>query len=208
MSLTDPSPASPNPEADDALGQRVVDAAVVIIGRFGLAKLTLEDVAKEAGCSRATLYRRFPGKGALLEAVVATEARRLQRGLDAALAGAATLEEALVAVAAFGETEWNSHAALQFLLAYEPGVILPALTFQGAERVLGITADAIAPALCRFLPTMRARRAAQWLARIVLSYGCTPPPTGPGAAVTATRTFVVPALPVLHLDDREVPDAS
>jgi AcrR family transcriptional regulator len=193
-------------ETDDALGQRVVDAALVVIGRFGLAKLTLEDVAKEAGCSRATLYRRFPGKGALLEAVVASEARRLRAGLADALAEVATLEEALAAVAAFGEGEWSSHAALQFLLAHEPGVVLPALTFQGAERTLGLVADAIAPALSRFLPTMRARRMAQWLARIVLSYGCTPAEGRSGAAVGATQTFVVPALPVF--DEREVPNAS
>ena len=193
-------------ETDDGLGQRVVDAALVVIGRFGLAKLTLEDVAKEAGCSRATLYRRFPGKGVLLEAVIAAESRRLRTSLNASLAEVATLEEALVAVAAFGEREWHSHTALQFLLAHEPGVVLPALTFQGAERLLGIVAEAIAPALSRFLPTGRARRIAQWLARIVLSYGCTPPATEPGAAVVATQTFVVPALPAF--DDREVPHAS
>ena len=197
---------TPAIETDDGLGQRVVDAALVVIGRFGLAKLTLEDVAKEAGCSRATLYRRFPGKGVLLEAVIAAESRRLRASLDAALAEVATLEEALVAVAGFGEREWHGHAALQFLLAHEPGVVLPALTFQGAERLLGIVAEAIAPALSRFLPTGRARRIAEWLARIVLSYGCTPPATEPGAAVVATQTFVVPALPAL--EDREVPHAS
>jgi len=73
-------------------------------------------------------------------------------------------------------------------------VVLPSLTFSGAERLLGIVSAAIAPHLGRFLPTIRARSMAEWLARIVLSYGCTPAPGGPGAATTAVRTFVVPTL--------------
>lgn len=177
-------------EADDI----IVAAALTVMARFGLAKLTLEDVAKEAGCSRATLYRRFPGKPAILGAVVAAETARLRAGLHAALVGVGTLEEALVAVADFGEREWHGHAALQFLLAHEPGVVLPSLTFSGADRLLAVVSDAVAPHLARFLPTGRARRVGEWLARIVLSYGATPAQSVPGAAVAATQRFVVPAL--------------
>ena len=43
---------------------RIRDAALVCIGRFGLAKTTVDDIAREAGCSRATLYRYFDGKPA------------------------------------------------------------------------------------------------------------------------------------------------
>lgn len=188
---------------DDDLSRRVVDAALTIVGRFGLAKMTLEDVAREAGCSRATLYRRFPGKKALLDVVMASEVRRLEAGLAAALGEVSSLEEALVAVADFGEREWTAHQALQFLLAHEPGVVLPSLTFNGAERLLDAVSICVAPHLSRFLPTLRARRVAEWLARIVLSYGCTPAATGPGAAVAATRAFAVPLAPVL-VTDREV----
>lgn len=185
---------------DEAATTRpVVDATLRVIARFGLAKLTLEDVAKEAGISRATLYRRFSGKAALLEAVVASEAERLHQGIDEALADVSTLPDALEASAAFGAREFAGHPALQFLLAHEPGAVLPALCFDGAERLLAAVAACLEPHLGRFLPALQARRTGEWLGRVVLSYGCTPPLDGqrlnPEAAVrAAVRDFVVPAV--------------
>ena len=40
---------------------RVLDAAKLCCERWGLAKVTIDDIATEAGVSRATLYRLFPG---------------------------------------------------------------------------------------------------------------------------------------------------
>src|SRR2546423_14992119 len=81
---------------------KVVGGALRAIARFGLTKLTVDDVAREAGISRATLYRYFPGRGAVLAAVVESETARLQRGLDDALADTTSLSDALSAVAAYG----------------------------------------------------------------------------------------------------------
>ncbi|MGH9039632.1 MAG: TetR/AcrR family transcriptional regulator [Acidimicrobiia bacterium] len=180
-----------------ALDSRIAGAALRLVARYGLAKLTLDDVAREAGCSRATLYRYYPGKQALLAAVVAAEEVRLQAGLDEALADVSTLDEALSAAAGLGAREFAGHAALQFLLAHEPGAVLPHLCFAGADRLLATVSDAAAPHLGRFLPTLQARRVAEWLARIVLSYGCTPP--DPGASADAAvfgvvKDFVTPAV--------------
>ena len=66
---------------------RLLDAACTCIARVGVAKTTLDDVAREAGCSRATLYRYFPGKQQLLGALVAREAASLRRQLLAARNG-------------------------------------------------------------------------------------------------------------------------
>jgi AcrR family transcriptional regulator len=68
MSLDDDSGAS---------DERLLDAAASCYARFGLAKTTAEDVAREAGISRATLYRHFKNRDELLLAVVAREASRL-----------------------------------------------------------------------------------------------------------------------------------
>lgn len=43
----------------------ILDAALELVGRQGLAELTMDDLAAAAGVSRATLYRLFPGKPAL-----------------------------------------------------------------------------------------------------------------------------------------------
>ena len=54
---------------------QIVDAALTCIGRVGIAKTTLDDVGREAGCARATVYRYFPGKQPLINAAVATRSR-------------------------------------------------------------------------------------------------------------------------------------
>src|SRR5512134_449230 len=48
---------------------RVLAAAAEMVGRGGLAGLAMDDVAMQAGVSRATVYRLFPGKVALFEAL-------------------------------------------------------------------------------------------------------------------------------------------
>ncbi|HEY0397230.1 MAG TPA: TetR/AcrR family transcriptional regulator [Acidimicrobiia bacterium] len=183
-------PLSSTPEVT----AKVVDGALRAIARFGLTKLTVDDVAREAGISRATLYRYFPGRGAVLAAVVQAETERLEQGLDEALGEATTLAEALAAVGGFGARAFAGHQALQHLLATEPGTVLPHLCFAGADSLLGVAAARIAPHLCRFMGPLEARRTGEWLARIVLSYGLAPPP---GAAETAVlsvvREFVIPA---------------
>ncbi|HXM56214.1 MAG TPA: helix-turn-helix domain-containing protein [Candidatus Dormibacteraeota bacterium] len=45
--------------------QRVLDAALELVDRDGLGRLSMEEVAAAAGVSRASLYRLFPGKAAL-----------------------------------------------------------------------------------------------------------------------------------------------
>src|SRR5688572_14821951 len=109
-------PVSSTPEVT----AKVVDGALRAIARFGLSKLTVDDVAREAGISRATLYRYFPGRSAVLAAVIETETERLRQGLDEALADVSTLAEGLAAVAGFGSRAFADHAALQHLLATEP----------------------------------------------------------------------------------------
>jgi TetR/AcrR family transcriptional regulator, repressor for uid operon len=173
---------------------RVVDGALRAIARFGLTKLTVDDVAREAGISRATLYRYFPGRGAVLAAVVQSETERLQRGLDDALGDVTSLPEALAAVAGFGARAFVGHEALQHLLATEPGTVLPQLCFTGADTLLCVAADRVAPHLCRFMGPLEARRTGELLARIVLSYALAPPPGPTEAAVlSVVREFVIPA---------------
>ena len=51
---------------------RILEAAVDLVGETGVAALSMEEVAEQARVSRATLYRLFPGKPALLLALVET----------------------------------------------------------------------------------------------------------------------------------------
>ncbi|HEX2645827.1 MAG TPA: helix-turn-helix domain-containing protein [Candidatus Dormibacteraeota bacterium] len=56
------------PEPDSR--ERILDAALEMVGAQGLGSLSMEDLADRAGVSRATLYRLFPGKAALFTALM------------------------------------------------------------------------------------------------------------------------------------------
>ena len=160
---------------DPGVEQRVVDAALRCIGRWGVTKTTLDDVAREAGCSRATVYRAFPGgKDAVVAAVVASEIARFVAGLHAELDAADGFEDLLVRGITHAGRTLQGHAALRFLLAHEPEVILPRVAFAHMNEVLAMAADVVGPRLAPYVGEAEAPRAAEWLARIVCSYTLAP----------------------------------
>lgn len=65
--------------------QAILDAARRRYLRFGPRKTTMGEVAREAGCSRATLYAHFPGKDALYAGLLEWETRAFLRELEAAV---------------------------------------------------------------------------------------------------------------------------
>jgi AcrR family transcriptional regulator len=178
---------------------RIVDAALRCITRRGVAKTTLDDVAREASCSRATVYRNFPGgKEAVVGAVVDTEVSRFFSALAVRMGEATTLEDALVAGVNEAAVRISGHRALARLMEEEPEVVLPHLAFSHMDIVLDTCAAFAAPFLGRWLDHSEARRLAEWAARIVLSYLACPAEgtdlTDPRGARHVVRTFVVPSI--------------
>src|SRR6266511_1289827 len=57
-------------EAPPMVRSRILDTALDLVGRHGLAELSMDELAAAAGVSRATLYRLFPGKSALFSALI------------------------------------------------------------------------------------------------------------------------------------------
>ena len=191
------------PAGDIASGAdvRLIDATLRCIARWGVAKTTLEDVAREAGCSRATVYRACPGgKDALLDTVLRVELERFFTGLKARVEAAPTLEDALVAVVSEAGRTIANHDALQYLLHHEPEVVLPKLAFHELDELLMVVRTVGGPLLSRFLDgdAERSERAAEWVARITLSYTLSPTPGVDTTDETSVRdlvtTFVVPGL--------------
>jgi len=186
----------------DPRDRELIDAALRCVARWGLAKTTFEDVAREAGCSRATLYRAFPGgKDALFDAVGAAELDRLFGLLAVAAADATVLEDALVAAITCAAADFERHPALQFLLRHEPGVVLPFLAFSHLDLLLARVRAFGGPLLVRFVGSDdEAAAAAEWVARIVLSYLCSPAAgvdlTDDSSVRRLVTTFVLPGLPV------------
>jgi AcrR family transcriptional regulator len=176
--------------------ERVLDATLACIARVGLAKTTLDDVARQANCARATVYRYFPGKQPLLAAVVDREVDTMQRELLAAAADAETLPDAVTAVVVTGARALQRHEALAFVAAYEAEQLLPFLAFERENAVLRSAAALVAPAFEPFLAPVECERLGEWLARITLSYFCSPSEqvdiTDPTDVRALVEDFVLP----------------
>ena len=63
----------PRPRVEGEREAEILDAALVLLGRVGYDRLTMDAVAAEAKASKATLYRRWTTKPSLV--VDATAAR-------------------------------------------------------------------------------------------------------------------------------------
>ena len=180
----------------------LADGALRCIARWGLSKTTLEDVAREAGVSRATVYRAFPGGGkdALFAALADRELRRLTSAVGAVIEGADDVEDAVVAAITTAAGHLDAHAAFQFLLAHEPGLVLPHLAFHRLDALLARVRVVGAPMLARFLPASDAAELAEWIARFVISHLCSPAAgvqlTDDTSVRRLVRAFVLPGLPV------------
>jgi AcrR family transcriptional regulator len=157
-----------------AVSDRVLDGALACVARVGVAKTTLDDVAREAGCARATVYRSFPGRQALFGAMLDREVAALGDRLLTAAGEADTLADAVVAVIRTGAHTFQTHPALAFVLAHEPEIVAPQLSFDRGSAVLRVAAELVAPAFTRFLPADEATRLGEWITRLTLSYLCNP----------------------------------
>ncbi len=197
--------SAPDPEAVDAGGPeplrlRIVDGALRCIARQGIAKTTLDDVAREARCSRATVYRAFPGgKDSVIAGVVDAELARFYSALAVCLGDAANLEDVLVEGIAEGSSRIAAHPALTYLLAHEPGVVLPFLTFSHMDELLAGAAGFFAPFLGRFVDHDEALRLSEFATRLALSYLSCPAHgtdiTDRADARELVRRFVLPGTP-------------
>jgi AcrR family transcriptional regulator len=74
-------------EDDTSTQQRILAATAEVLGRNGKRKLSLSDVAVQAGVSRPTLYRWFASKDDLLSAFSKYERQSFESGMSRATAG-------------------------------------------------------------------------------------------------------------------------
>ncbi|WP_396448571.1 TetR/AcrR family transcriptional regulator [Actinomadura sp.] len=112
------------PESEPQSG-RILDAALRCFETYGPRRTTMDDVARESGLGRATIYRRFPTKGDLVTGVLLREARRFFAELDEAVAALPTLEERLVEGFAVALRISREQRLVNRLLVVEPELILP-----------------------------------------------------------------------------------
>lgn len=185
-------------ESTNELEDRILDAALVLVGRWGVGKTALADVAKQAGCSRATVYRAFPGgKQQLFAELGLKELGSYIESIVEAIDSADTLDDAVTRGLVVGTRLLRDHEAAQFVMAHEPELMLPFLGFKQVDRLYEHVAITVAPHLERFVPIERAQWLAEWAARAFITYVLNPTPDIDLAVVDHTRrlvsSFVIPA---------------
>jgi AcrR family transcriptional regulator len=122
-------------EDDTSTRHRILAATAEVLSRSGQTKLSLSEVALQAGVSRPTLYRWFASKQELLDAFGRYEQQLFDTGISNATAGLRGAEKL--------------DAALRFIVKYQH-------SYSGV-RVIDIEPEVVIAQLSQVIPVMRAR---------------------------------------------------
>jgi len=117
---------------DDATSARILDAALELAAASGVRNLTMDSVAERAGVGRMTVYRRFGGREALIEALAVREARSCLAELDTTVEPDAPVPDQIAQGLLTSLRLIRQHPLLDRLARLEPEVALGALTFDHA----------------------------------------------------------------------------
>lgn len=172
--------------------------------RWGVGKVTIDDIAKQSGVSRATLYRLFPGgRDVIFEAHRVHELDQFFSTLLDQIADATTLDDLIVqtVVAATNELRADEHVAL--MLASEPGEVATDMTIAGLPRIIRVATAYLVPFVDAYLPRSEGRALIDVVARLVISYFLAPSDVVDLADPVVARAFLRPFLPTNsnHTDD-------
>ena len=122
-------------QVDTSSRERILAATAEVLGRNGMSKLSLSEVALQAGVSRPTLYRWFSDKRELLDAFVVWERQYYERAVADATTDLPACE--------------RLDAALRVIVEYQQSY--PGL------RMIDIEPAQVIRRLARVIPMMRQR---------------------------------------------------
>lgn len=154
------------PHRGEVAADRILDAAEGLYTQRDQASIGMNEIARAAGCSRATLYRYFDNREALRTAYVHRETRRLGRAIAERIDGIDDPRERLVAGMIIALRMVRDSPALSSWFA----VTRPPIGGELADRSEVITA--LAAAFVNSLgPQDRAavERRARWVVRVLTS---------------------------------------
>ena len=109
---------------DDLTTCAILDAAVAEFEQHGFRRVALDDVARRAGVSRTTIYRRFDGRDELVAAVIDRENTVLFANIADELKGRRPQSNFYVEAFTLSIVRFRQHRVLTRMLADEPGLML------------------------------------------------------------------------------------
>lgn len=135
-------------DPDDAIAARLLDAAYEQFCRMGIKRSTMADVARLAGVSRITVYRRFATKDMLVEQVVRREFRRYFDRFILDIQDAETVADRVVLGFVSSLRTIRRNPLIGGLMTAEPDAVVPSMTSDGG-RTLGTVRKFLAGRLRR-----------------------------------------------------------
>lgn len=194
--LSQPTDRVPNAE-------RILEAAEECFARYGFQKTSMEDIAREAGLSRRSVYRHFPDKSALFSQVAAGRTRMFLDEIVRRTAELEGLSAQIEEVARLTNRFIREDPISAALLRVDPDSLARMVTTE-ARGLLAMAMEAIIP----LIETARDRgevrsdldvqRAAEWITRMVFSLTATPSVTfdidDPEQTAAFIREFLLPGM--------------
>jgi AcrR family transcriptional regulator len=189
-----------NDERQELALDRILEAARGVFVRDGIRGARMGKIADAAGCARATLYRYFPNKEALLQAYMVHVAKDFGAILDEKLRGLRSLGDRLVeAVAVSVELIRDRQDVAPFF--NEEGLGLTAQLTSNAAAMREQLVRQIESESCsdRIRGTLRhdvsADEAAEWVTRAIFSFAVLPSEARSGASLRKyLRKMLIPSL--------------
>ncbi len=143
--------------------ERILDAAARLFAERGVAATQMGDIAKAAGCSRATLYRYFDSRQAVQLAFVHRAARHVGARVAEEIAGIADPGERAVAGVLASLRAVRTDPLL--IAWFRPGDAGLAIEIAQTSQVI----EAIAGSVTGAAPDRDATLLARWLTRTIVS---------------------------------------
>lgn len=104
--------------------RRILDAALAEFERHGFRRVALDDVARRAGVSRTTIYRRFANRDELVAAVIERENVALFADIARELKDARPQSNYYVEAFTLSILRFRTHRVLNQMIVDEPALVL------------------------------------------------------------------------------------
>lgn len=174
------------PQRTEAACDRILDAAGALFAERGVESVGMNEIARAAGCSRATLYRYFENREALHAAYVHQQARSVNARLTEIVGGIPDPQDRLLAALTHALALVRENPSLA---AWFTRTSIGAEAAEGSDVVQELTAGFLLSVHPEDAAAVRRR--ARWLVRVLTSFLAVPG-RDPDDEQAMLKEFVVP----------------
>ncbi|HKE77266.1 MAG TPA: helix-turn-helix domain-containing protein [Acidimicrobiales bacterium] len=124
----------------DPTSSRILDAAFEVFCHMGVQRSTMEDVARRAGVSRITVYRRFATKAVLVDQLIRREIRRYFDQFRRDIEHAETAADRVVLGFVSSLRAFRRNPLIGGLMAADPNALVPSTIGDGGRTLATVRA--------------------------------------------------------------------